>query len=390
MIKHHYYFKILEFSAANCYSLQDFCLLLQIAILLHYFATNLVFLQRNPPPQKILVSIPKYPIATVWSSKGCPWPSFKNTSSIVLNPSCLPYQTLLIETLNLYLLQNLLYLQKIERKHSVPMEGTSTSGKKVYKGGAIIHTEPQDLVLFEDDPTFRASFERVGCMSFCQRIQGFYQQVTKDFALHFDGTKTKVGDLEFVVTPQTISIATRIPCTGMEWFKGEKFDLTHCSSFLKPEFKEVDIKNGLPRNFLIDTYADFLVVIQKYFTCEGRFNLAFLYHFRLLMHFTGKEAINIPFFLFRSIGKMSDKVQAKPSTSSLALFHSSLIKLLVLEELNKTGNTWESFPTSNNYGVILPSPRRPTPRIRKPFGQRIATPVPTSPPIQAPTPTHTP
>ena len=122
------------------------------------------------------------------------------------------------------------------------MEGTSTAGKKVYKGGSIIHIEPQDLVLFEDDPTFRASFERVGCMSFCQRIQGFHQQVTKDFALHFDGIKTKVGDLEFVVTPKTISATTRIPCTSMQWFKCTKFDLTHCSFFLKPEFKEVDIK----------------------------------------------------------------------------------------------------------------------------------------------------
>ena len=73
----------------------------------------------------------------------------------------------------------------------------------------------------------------------------------------------------------------------MEWFKGMKFDLTHCYSFLKPDFKEVDIKNGIPKNFLID--ADFLVVIQKYFTCGGRFNLAFLYHFKLLMHFPGKE-----------------------------------------------------------------------------------------------------
>ena len=140
-----------------------------------------------------------------------------------------------------------------------------------------------------------------------------------------------MGDLEFAVIPQTISAATEIPCIGMEWFKGMKFDLTHCSSFLKPKFKEVDIKNGIPRNFLIDSYANFLVVIQKYFTCEGRFNLAFLYHFKLLMHFIGKEVINIPFFLFRSIGKMSYKVQAKPTASSPTLFNSSLIKLLVLE-----------------------------------------------------------
>lgn len=176
----------------------------------------------------------------------------------------------------------------------------------------------------------------------------------------------------------------------MEWFKGMKFYLTHCSSFLKPEFKEVDIKNGVPRNFLIDTYVDFLVVIQKYFTCEGRFNLAFLYHFKLLMHFIGKEAINIPFFLFWSIGKMSDKVQAKPTVSSPALFPSSLIKLLVLEELNKTGKTWESFLTSNNYELISPSPKRPTWKIKRLASQTIAAHVPTSPPIQAPTPTHTP
>jgi hypothetical protein len=55
------------------------------------------------------------------------------------------------------------------------------------------------------------------------------------------------------------------------------FDQTHCSSFLKPKFKEVNIKNGVPRNFLIDSYIDFFVVNQKYFTCEGRFNLVVLY-----------------------------------------------------------------------------------------------------------------
>jgi hypothetical protein len=169
-----------------------------------------------------------------------------------------------------------------------------------------------------------------------------------------------------------------------------KFDLTHCSSFLKPEFKEVDIKNGIPRNFLIDSYADFLVVIQKYFTCEGRFNLAFLYHFKLSMHFIGKEAINIPFFLFRSIGKMSDKVQAKTTTSSPALFHSSLIKLLVLEELSKIGNTWESFLTSNHYEMTSPSPKRPTPKIKRPTSQTIAASIPISPLAQNLISTHIP
>ena len=70
-------------------------------------------------------------------------------------------------------LQNLANLQKTVRRFIESMEGTSRDGKKVYKGGAIIRTEPQDLVLFEDDPTFRASFEQVGCMDFWQKYHGF-------------------------------------------------------------------------------------------------------------------------------------------------------------------------------------------------------------------------
>ena len=87
---------------------------------------------------------------------------------------------------------------------------------------------------------------------------------------------------------------------------------------------------------------------------------------------------------------MSDKVQAKPIASSPSLFHSSLIKLLVLEELSKIGKTWESFLTSNHYEVTSPSPKRPTPKIKRLAGQTIAASIAISPPAQNLIPTHTP
>jgi len=40
-----------------------------------------------------------------------------------------------------------------------------------------------------------------------------------------------------------------------------------------------------------------LRVIQRYFTCEGRFDRVYQYHVRLLMHFTGKNPLNFPFDL---------------------------------------------------------------------------------------------
>jgi len=77
------------------------------------------------------------------------------------------------------------------------------------------------------------------------------------------------------------------------------------------------------------------MVIQKYFPCEGRFHMVYQYHFKLFLHFTGKKPLDIPFYLFKSLGKMADNVQAKPKENSTFVFHHGLIKLSVVEELNK-------------------------------------------------------
>jgi hypothetical protein len=99
-------------------------------------------------------------------------------------------------------------------------------------------------------------------------------------------------------------------------------------------------------------------VIQRYFICEGRFNMVYEYHIILLLHFTGKEAMNLPFCLFRSIGKISNKVQAKSKQLDTSVFHSGLIKMLVMEEIKKTNIDWESFLTTSHFQLdISPTPR---------------------------------
>jgi hypothetical protein len=78
-----------------------------------------------------------------------------------------------------------------------------------------------------------------------------------------------------------------------------------------------------------------LKIIQRYFSCEGRFNTLYHYHIRLLLHFTGKVHMNIPYYLLRSIGKMADRVQEKSKDVESSLFHYGIIKMLVSEELGK-------------------------------------------------------
>jgi hypothetical protein len=45
--------------------------------------------------------------------------------------------------------------------------------------------------------------------------------------------------------------------------------------------------------------------------------------------------MNIPFYLFRSIGKMANRVQDKSKAVDTSVFHSGIIKMLVMEELKK-------------------------------------------------------
>jgi hypothetical protein len=134
-----------------------------------------------------------------------------------------------------------------------------------------------------------------------------------------------------------------MPFQGEKWFKGMALDPAYCNDYLKPEYQNENLSKGVPRNHMIDHYDKLLRVIQRYFTCEGRFNMVYQYHIRLLMHFTGKKALNLPFYLYRSLGKMVDKVQAKSKQIEHNVFHFGLIKLLVLEELRKTNGEWDSF-----------------------------------------------
>ena len=113
------------------------------------------------------------------------------------------------------------------------------------------------------------------------------------------------------MTPESISLATGIPRGGEEWFKGTKFTMQGCEEFLKQVHRGVDLTNGIPRSYMKENYAKLLMIIKKYFTCEGRFHMVYSYHLRLLLHFLGKRSLDLPFFLYKSLVNMLDRVQVK-------------------------------------------------------------------------------
>jgi hypothetical protein len=69
--------------------------------------------------------------------------------------------------------------------------------KKYHKGGSVVNTEPFDMHLFDVEPMVKEVFQRVVFLSFCQNMQRGHPEVARQFALHFDFIKTKVGNLDF-------------------------------------------------------------------------------------------------------------------------------------------------------------------------------------------------
>jgi hypothetical protein len=85
---------------------------------------------------------------------------------------------------------------------------TPEGRRRTTKGGDIVRFEPQDLRLVNANPTIRVSFEQVGCIRFCEKIQGYNMQVAKEFALSFNGIEANVENMKFQVFEDTIDVAT--------------------------------------------------------------------------------------------------------------------------------------------------------------------------------------
>jgi hypothetical protein len=113
------------------------------------------------------------------------------------------------------------------------------------------------------------------------------------------------------VIEEVVSVATEIPLQGEKWFKGMPLYTSCYMDFIKPKHRNQKMGSKIPSEYLLEPFEKHLKVIMKYFTCEGRFDKVHPYHIRLLMYFTGKNPLNLPFFLCQILGKMADNNQSK-------------------------------------------------------------------------------
>lgn len=188
----------------------------------------------------------------------------------------------------------------------------------------------------------------------------FHQQLTKQFILNFQNNQVTLVGVTFTISSAIISQATGIPIVGEKWFKQKNLHHSFYEPYLKTRFKN-DKKRIFPFSYPLDKYVPLMKIIMSYFTCEGRFSRLYSNHIRLPMHFTRVRMLNFPYYLFKSIDKMTYIAQKRDLAHQMhSIFHHSLIKMIVLHHLDQLGITWEAFIANE---IFNEPPTQPTPCI---------------------------
>jgi hypothetical protein len=243
------------------------------------------------------------------------------------------------------------------------------------KGAMVANRhEPETYADLEALPEYKATreiFKQAGWEPFLKKFNGYDDAITLQFALHFNGETAKVGGLEFRVTEEFIAEAIELPTTGQRWTKGQPVDKELCAQLLKPQYRNTKWTEGTSRAWLEPQWAQVLIILQRYLTCEGRYTILFPCHARLLLHFTG-TLLNVPFFLLKSLKGMAEQVQ-RVSEFRGSLFHFGLVKILITCALSKKQESWDLFaaktlaraqPKAKKVKPISP-PKKPTPKTKK-------------------------
>jgi hypothetical protein len=217
------------------------------------------------------------------------------------------------------------------------------------KGTSTLRKELDNISYLESHQEVCQLFRDAGCYNFCKKLQSSHQQVAEAFALNFHGKKTIISQDEFEIDEALIAEVTELSRTGEKWFKTTVTKNVEFRSYLKPEHRGLIWKKDILVSFLEEKWKQLLKSIMVHTICEGLYNRVMIYHFKLINHLTGRNPLNLSYFLHRSLSKMAHQVKAKPNKVAGRLSHHNLIKLLVCELLQRRGKEWNYFLFCNDF-----------------------------------------
>ena len=154
-------------------------------------------------------------------------------------------------------------------------------------------------------------------------------------------TGCKLGVSSLLSTVDKIAKATKLPQVGERWFKGTMVNKKKFLALLMPLPDNTKLKIGVPMKFLKLEWRIYYEILVRYVSCCGRYSHLHLYHLRLLLAVKGYK-LNLPFYLWKSLKKMSQAVRNFSNLDS-SLCHHGLIKIILQFQLSAKGESWDKF-----------------------------------------------
>ena len=228
--------------------------------------------------------------------------------------------------------------------------------------GGFIRREPTDSSKLRENHEVVELFTRVQWIAFCDKLQGYDDEVAEEFLRALEAKSKTVATVKFrglslTLTPQYISQITELPM-GLPWEKDErKLSQQAKKEFFPPGEEFFEDKNGVRRTSLSPPWDEVSLQILRYITCEGRFSIIYGYHFRLLTELRHhsdlpvEKKLSIPYFLLQSLMECTSKLREGVPDQ---VAHHGLIKLLVEDALHsyKVPLAWEAFRNLTKDGDI--------------------------------------
>ena len=132
---------------------------------------------------------------------------------------------------------------------------------------------------------FLEILEKNQWISFFEKIDGYCEKVGLEFAYSFDGERDTIGNFTIRLSEDIAAKITGLPQQGERYFKTKQLKDNSWAPFISRSMTtSVDWKKGIPRIWLIHPWDEIAYIIHKFVTCEGRFNIIYLYHIKLMYH----------------------------------------------------------------------------------------------------------
>lgn len=202
--------------------------------------------------------------------------------------------------------------------------------------------EPLNSSKLHEHPEVVSLFTKASWMPFFEKIHGYDEEVAEEFLMSLrphSKTHATVSfrGLTIELTPEFISRVTDLPL-GLPQSKEEKpLGQVAKKTFFQVDEHPAEDKNGVRRTSLPHPWGEVSYQIMKYISCEGRFNIVYGYHFRLLhelrygMDLHAARKLSLPYFILHSLIECGNKLNAGFPDQ---LAHHGIIKLLVEDALH--------------------------------------------------------